>query len=301
MENYKFIADKEEIRWFFDHVLEDLSGDSKRSYLACLCARPKKLSDDERKKYGIGNDAVIFREEIISPRGKNKIWNFDQFISHFYRYECPKEGVITRTGLPYPEKSLSVLFYVEPSDETKVAQYIVKYANTIQSELVESTLNFIKNGVKAGVEDNLNKLSCLTKKVKTCHAENTVKTFIHYDFDVAGEYVNNEIIRQAMEDDLKMILMLIYGKGNFFIIKTAGGYHVLVSRKALKEAAERCKKYYGNSNPIQAFLNALENTDSASYFTVGEDRVQKQCFVPMPGVLMYGSYIPTIINKEDFS
>ena len=34
---------------------------------------------------------------------------------------------------------------------------------------------------------------------------------------------------------------------------------------------------------------------------VGEKRLQDQCFVPVPGTWMYGSFIPTIINKDDFN
>ena len=53
------------------------------------------------------------------------------------------------------------------------------------------------------------------------------------------------------------------------------------------------------NDPVHGFADYVDaNLDYA--LTVGEKRVQDQCFVPVPGTWMYGNFIPTIINKDDF-
>ena len=298
--NYKFVADPSELAWFFDHVLIDLSKEQiKKSYLMCICTRPKKLSAEERELYGIsGSDGVMMREEIISARGKDKIWDTQEFIGHIYKYECPKRGMITKKGYAYPDKSLAVMIYAEPSDEVAVANGLVKYANEIIAQTIEACERTINFGKVDGIKGQLEKMAGVARKSKALYAENTVKTFIHYDFDLNNESRDDKT-REIFEGYLKEDLRDVFGKGNYFIIKTNGGYHILVKRTCLSEANKRIFERTGSKDPVHGFSDLIDDT-LGEYLTKGEKRVQGQCFVPVPGTWMYGSFIPTIINKEDF-
>ena len=48
MENYKFLADENELKWFFDHVIT--KPQEGESYLMCLASRAKKVSMEERAR-----------------------------------------------------------------------------------------------------------------------------------------------------------------------------------------------------------------------------------------------------------
>ena len=264
----------------------------------CIVTRPKKLSKEEREEFGIsGSDGVMMREEIISPRGKDHIWSFEEFLTHIYKYECPKRGMITKNGYAYPDKSLAVMIYAEPSDEVKVANELVKYAHEIISQTVEACERTINFGGTDGIKEQLDKMASIAKKSKSIYAQSTEKIFIHYDFDLNETYKEKEN-REYVEKILKELHKNAFGKGNYFIIKTNGGYHTLVKRTCLGEAAAFFKKL-GKNDPVHGFADYVDaNLNYA--LTVGEKRVQDQCFVPVPGTWMYGSFIPTIINKDDF-
>lgn len=297
--NYKFIADPSELSWFFENVLKDLSKESiRKSYLMCIVTRPKKLSKEEREEFGIsGSDGVMMREEIISPRGKDHIWSFEEFLTHIYKYEYPKHGMITKNGYAYPDKSLAVMIYAEPSDEVKVANELVKYAHEIISQTIEACERTINFGSTDGIKGQLDKMAGIAKKSKSIYAQSTEKIFIHYDFDLNETYKEKEN-REYVEKILKDLHKNAFGKGNYFIIKTNGGYHTLVKRTCLGEAAVFFKKL-GKNDPVHGFADYVDANLSYA-LTVGEKRVQDQCFVPVPGTWMYGSFIPTIINKDDF-
>lgn len=296
--NYKFVADLSELSWFFDNVLEDLSKlKINHSYLMCIATRPKKLSKEEREEFGIsGSDGVMMREEIISPRGKDKIWSFEEFIGHIYKYECPKRGMITKNGYSYPDKSLAVMIYAEPSDEVKVANELIKYANETISQTIEACERTVNYGKTDGIQSQLSKMAGIARKSKSIYAQSTEKVFIHYDFDLNDKGKES---RDLIEGELKEKLAEVFGKGNYFIIKTNGGYHILVKRTCLGIAANRILNIFGSKDPVNGFVEYFEDCVLV-YLTQDEKRVQQQCFVPVPGTWMYGSFIPTIINKEDF-
>jgi hypothetical protein len=309
MDIYNFIKDEKEMEWFFNHVLDDLSGDPYHSYLMCITARPKKLTQEERIQFGIsGSDGVMLREEIIAPRGKEKIWNFANFKQHIARYECNKEGMITKTGLPYPQKSLSVMFYCEPSDERMVSNFILNYGATIQKELNDSLIKGSTDGVKAQLE----KLTNLTKKLKSCHAENTAKRYIHFDFDIRKDLIGNEEAAREAANVIHSVANSFFGKGSTFIIRTFGGFHVLVKNVALMNGVMKLKQIskedrkaiFGaddkkiGTNPINGFIFYVEK--NYSYTFEEEDKLKQQKFVPLPGSNMYDNFTPCIINKEDF-
>lgn len=310
--NYKFLGDVDELKFFFDNVLPDLSGDALHSYLMCITVRPKKLTKEERDEYGVsGSDGVMMREEIIAPRGHQKVWNFDNFVSHIYKYECPKRGMITKNGFPYPEKALAVMIYAEPANEAKVGNYILQYGNTISKELVESASRLLENGKIDGIQAQMEKLAHISKKIKSCHAECAEPTFIHFDFDIRKDLVDNEDAFKDALHSIRTVGNLLFGKGNVVIIRTKGGFHTLVKRTSIKSAADYLKSLSkeeleneyglkGGMNPLSAFVNSVQENYYYTFEETAYDKIlMHQAFVPVPGCIHYGDFIVRVENKSD--
>lgn len=321
---YKLIGSEDEIKWCFNNMIPNLSGNPYQSFLMCIATRPKKLTDEERKYYGIsGSDGVMLREEIIAPRGPKKEWTYENFIQHVFRYECDKRGMVTKTGLPYPEKSLSVMFHFDPADEVKVSNAILSYGQQIQNETIDAQYKAIKNGYIDGLKSQVEKLAGLSRKNKSLHAGiafkmpdgkhiyTTVKTFIHFDFDIRKDLISNEIAIKEAEYVIHKSGISLFGKGNFFIVRTKGGFHVLVKRSSLKKATDLLKGYGKEDlynefnlkkedglNPLKAFIGNVE--EYYSYTFEDEEKIKDQIFVPLPGTIQYGDFIPHVTNKEDF-
>ena len=289
-EFYKLVVDEKEMEWFFDHIIEPPL--AHETYMICLSARSKKLDKDEREIYQLGRGEMM-RTELIRRKGGN--WNFNIYKQGPYKYNCHKSAMLTKAGLPYPEKCLVCYAYVNPSDELDCVHDTFEFYNKIQHELIES----YKKGSNDGVEDHLEKLPKIFEHLRSCHATNlSRRIWRDFDFDVdvtedmnfskeaAKEVVYSAIVNQAN---------IVYGKGNYVIVDTSGGYHVLVKVSAMK------------SNPND-FIKKVQATE----FAIGESSgvIEQLCkeiklteagsqFLPMPGNLQNGRLV-TFVNKEDF-
>ena len=289
-EFYKLVEDEKEMQWFFDHCIEPPL--AHETYMICLSARSKKLDKEEREIYQLGRGEMM-RTELIRRKGGN--WNFNIYKQGPYKYNCHKSAMLTKAGLPYPEKTLVCYAYVNPSDELDCVFDTFQFYNTIQHELLES----YKKKSADGIEDHLEKLPKIFEHLRSCHATNlSRRIWRDFDFDVdvtpdmnfskeaAKEVVYSAIVNQANTT---------YGKGNYVIVDTSGGYHVLVRVSAMK------------SNPND-FIKKVQATE----FAIGQSSgtIEQLCkevklteagsqFIPLPGTLQYGRLV-TVVNKADF-
>jgi len=292
-EFYKLVADENEMKWFFDHILEP--PEVFETYMVCLSARGKKIPPEEREIYQLGRGEMM-RTELIRRKGGN--WNFDIYKQAPYKYNCHKSAMLTKSGLPYPEKCLVCYAYVNPSDELDCVDDTVVFYDKIKSELVRS---YRKNS-KDGVDDHLEKLPKIFEHLRSCHASHlSRRIWRDYDFDVdVPKEMQDKLTKDAAKIFVKIAIIehanKFYGKGNYAIVDTSGGYHLLVKVSAIKD----------NPNNFIAAVQCTQfDHDGALKGRVGDlckevklTEVGSQ-FVPLPGTLQYGRLV-TIINKEDF-
>ena len=101
---------------------------------------------------------------------------------------------------------------------------------------------------------------------------------------------------------LKAILMEMFGKGNFVIVDTSGGYHVLVKTSAIKfNPHEFC--FYTEL----MYKYAVEESKTEEPYLDEKGNCKFECVVndsqipglPLPGTYQYGRPV-TVLNKEDF-
>lgn len=289
-EFYKIVADENEMKWFFEHILEP--PEVFETYMICLSARGKKIPPEERAIYQLGRGEMM-RTELI--RRKGRYWNFNIYKQGPYKYNCHKSAMLTKSGLPYPEKCLVCYAYVNPSDELDCVDDTVVFYDRIKSELVRS---YRKNS-KDGVVDHLEKLPKIFEHLRSCHASHlSRRIWRDYDFDVdVPEEVQDKLTKDAAKAFVKTAIVehanKFYGKGNYAIVDTSGGYHLLVKVSAIKDnpsnfiAAVQCTQFDQLKGRVGDLCKEVRLTEVGSQF------------VPLPGTLQYGRLV-TIVNKEDF-
>ena len=292
-EFYKLVADENEMKWFFDHILEP--PEVFETYMVCLSARGKKIPPEEREIYQLGRGEMM-RTELIRRKGGN--WNFDIYKQAPYKYNCHKSAMLTKSGLPYPEKCLVCYAYVNPSDELDCVDDTVVFYDKIKSELVRS---YRKNS-KDGVDDHLEKLPKIFEHLRSCHASHlSRRIWRDYDFDVdVPKEMQDRLTKDAAKIFVKIAIVehanKFYGKGNYAIVDTSGGYHLLVKVSAIKDnpnnfiAAAQCTQF-DHDGTLKGRVGDL--CKEVKLTEVGSQ------FVPLPGTLQYGRLV-TIVNKEDF-
>ncbi|MBP5470058.1 MAG: hypothetical protein J6Z11_12530 [Candidatus Riflebacteria bacterium] len=145
---YQMIADENELRWFFDHVIQRPLVNE--SYSAVFVSRHKKLTDEEAKQIGLTRkegeflSTVTFKLRAIkdaSRKNDPEIWNFDSFVKTLRRFNVDKYAYTTALGEPIPSKTLSIIFYVNPGDDMKVCRKFVEEYNDVNEAISKAMLN----------------------------------------------------------------------------------------------------------------------------------------------------------------
>ena len=313
---YQMIADTNELRWFFEHVLE--KPQVNESYSAVFVSRHKKLTKEEQKVVGLTRAESEFLSTQTFRLGKFKEesaiddetnWTFENFLKKVRRFNVDKYAYTTALGEPLPEKTLAIIFYVNPCDDIKVADELIEKINGVKTAICKAMLN------GKTTEDNLQQYQLFG------NLENNLKHFkahckgsrywMDFDIDVPkwfkesnkkpflyrGGLLSSKI---GYFDELKVMLRETFGKGNYVIIDTSGGYHVLVRTSAIKKNPhEFCK------DVEEIYLIGLEQGEEPYLDEKGNCKFE--CIVndsqipglPLPGTYQYGRPV-TVLNKEDF-
>ena len=336
---YQMIADENELRWFFDHVIQRPLVNE--SYSAVFVSRDKKLTDEEAKQIGLTRkegeflSTVTFKLRAIkdaSRKNDPEIWNFDSFVKTLRRFNVDKYAYTTALGEPIPSKTLSIIFYVNPGDDMKVCRKFVEEYNDVNEAISKAMLN------GKSVSDNYQSFQWFGK------AESTIKHlkanqkgsryWMDFDIDTPKWFKENKLpelkfvncikyipsknyedwVSELMKiqgktciqdvsyiDGLRAMLNIIFGKGNYVIVDTSGGFHVLVKTSAIK------------ANPHD-FCKLVESLYRVGVKEAGEEpyldekgNCKFECIVndsqipglPLPGTYQYDRPV-TVLNKEDF-
>ena len=315
---YQMIADENELHWFFDNVIQ--KPQVNESYSAVFVSRHKKLTDEELKTFGLTRkegeflSTVTFKMRNIKDASRKNdpgLWTFEQFLSRVKRFNVDVGAYTTGTGDPLPTKTLAVIFYVNPGDDMKVCRNFVDEYNTVNEAISKAMLN------GKTTEDNLqsyqwfgNAESTIKHLKANCKGS---KYWMDFDIDVpkwwkdptkgfvfggpaesTKEFISYYDLMRGHFDDF-------VGRGNYVIVDTSGGYHVLVKVSAI------------HSNPHDVCRCITLRYESAVKYNGEEPYVDEkgnvkfECVVndsqipglPLPGTYQYGRPV-TVLNKEDF-
>lgn len=289
---YHFIESESELKWFYDHCVELL--EPNESYMFVMSARHKNLTAEEKEEYDLG------RSEMLSPEiiycHENIPLTFEQWAKGIYRYECNKKALTTRNGKPFPEKALVLYYYINPCDEMKVAKDITNYIGIHNQELVDSALK----GSSDGICQSMIKLKYSLSHMKRCHATNTSrKVWLDFDMDVKKSYREGPA-KDIILSSLRKNLEKFFGKGNYVIVKTTGGYHSLVRKEALTFNPRDFIDAVLNTNvKFEDPISGIPDTTYPLEELVDEFIKNDNGFIPTPGTLQYGNLV-TVVNKGDF-
>lgn len=314
-EVYDVVADVNELKWFFDHVIQ--KPQINESYTAVFVSRHKKLTKEEQEDIGLTRKEAEFLAVETFRLGHFKDalyqnennWTFERFLKHLRRLEVNKDAYTTSKGLPLPTKTLATIFYVNPCDNTKVCrEFFNQYLDVTQS-ISKAMLNG-----KTTV-DNLQSYQWFDNaesNLKHLRAnQKGTRYWLDFDIDVPTWFKNTKdkdvyappkathFIKGYYEQMIDY-LNEAFDKGNYIIVDTSGGYHILVKTTAIK------------SNPHN-FCRDMQLVYQQA-MTYGEEPYldekgvcKFECIVndsqipglPLPGTYQYGKKV-TVLNKEDF-
>jgi hypothetical protein len=317
-EVYPVIASVEELKWFFDHVIQRPAVNE--SYSAVFVSRHKKLTKEQQEELGLTRKeseflaTVTFKLRAIKDAQRKddpEIWTFDQFLKTLRRLEVNKLAYTTAKGEPIPTSTISTVFYVNPGDDMKVCRKFVEEYNDVNEAISKAMLN------GKSVSDNYQSFQWFGK------AESTIKHlkanqkgtryWLDFDVDVPAWFKMDHTYNVVTEGNdetetvevsyyhfLTEVLNGAFGIGNYVIIDTSGGYHILVRTSAIKmnphDICKAVKEIYdvGLSFGEESYLDEKGNCKFECI--VNDSQIPG---LPLPGTYQYDRPV-TVLNKEDF-
>lgn len=308
VEMYQMISDTNELKWFFDHVIQ--RPQVNESYSAVFVSRHKKLTDEEAAEFGITRKDAEFLSTVTfkmrnvkdaSMKDDPSLWTYEQFEQRVRRFNVDKYAYTTSAGKPIPEKTLAIIFYVNPGDDMKVCKKFVDEYMDVNEAITKAML------IGKTTESNLQSYQWFG------NAESTIKHlkanqkgsryWMDFDIDVPKWFRDQDGEGDgtgAYMAQLRFDLNKTFGKGNYVIVSTSGGFHILVRTSAIKanphDFCKRVKEIYesGIANGYDRYIDDK-----------GQDKFE--CIVndsqipglPLPGTYQYNRPV-TVLNKEDF-
>jgi len=269
---YQMIADVDELKWFFDHVIQ--RPQINESYSMVFVSRHKKLSKEEQETIGLtraeseflATQAIKLRSIKNSSEENSELrWTFDEFLKHVRRFNVDKYAYTTALGDPIPSKTLAVIFYINPADDMVVADNMINQLLDTKTGIAKAMLGgkTITNNIQSfqafgNIESNVKHLKAQCKGTSY---------WIDYDLDVPAWFktkndvydfpTENGMVKGGYFQVVKNVLTERFGKGNYVIVDTSGGYHILVRTTSIK------------SNPHQFCLDMKELYEEA--LNLGEE------------------------------
>lgn len=102
-------------------------------------------------------------------------------------------------------------------------------------------------------------------------------------------------------DMMKRELKLRFGKGNYIIVSTSGGYHVLVKTNAIKanphDFCKQMEKLYKQGVEDGGYPAYVDEKGNCKFECIVND--SQIPGIPLPGTFQYERPV-TVLNKEDF-
>lgn len=319
---YQMISDEKELKWFFDHVIQKPA--LYESYSMVWVSRHKKLTKEEQATFGLTRaESEFLKVETVRCKKVKSMdvpaeFTFKNFLQHVKRFNVDKEAYTTGNGLPLPEKTLAVIFYVNPCNEMKVADKVIEKINFERSAIMTAVTNG-KTWHELG--QLYQGLGNLDSDIKHFRAQcKGTSYWMDFDVDVPAWFRDDKIITEVDQDVhtdghihlraytqrnkyyKQMIekLNARFGKGNYVIVDTSGGYHILVRTNSIRSNPhDFCKEVEAiyKQGVTDGNLEYLDEKGVCKFEAIVND--SQIPGLPLPGTYQYGRPV-TVLNKEDF-
>lgn len=321
---YNMIADTEELKWFFDHIIKKPS--IVESYTMVFVCRHKKLTDQEKEDLGLTRSVAEFLSvQTLRPakfkdglelEDLDEKFTYERFERLVRRFNVDKMAYTTAKGYPLPERSLAVIFYVNPCNDIKVYNMVNEKMEDAKTAIAVAMLN------GKGIVDcaaSYQTFGNIEDHIKHCRAQaKGSRYWMDFDIDVPAWFKDGKYYGMVLDK-----LQSRFGKGNYAVVDTGGGYHILVNTNSIrrnphefcKEVTEIYELGLSEGNPEYFDKKFLDENGclKLEYEKDYKDPKKRKALIkfeaeindsqipglPLPGTYQYGRPV-RIINKEDF-
>lgn len=187
---------------------------------------------------------------------------------------------------------------VNPTNEIDCIEDTFEHYNSERKNLTSAILR----GSKVGIQDHLVKMPKVLDHMKSCYASHTSRRiWLDFDLDIKEDCRIPKVFEEAFVALYKAGENL-FGRGNFAIIKTGGGFHTLVRKSCLTFNPDNfLKEVFEQADNLlfPDYIAEFVANDSSHKSKDGKNIVKRSALIPTPGCRQYDSF-PWVVNKDDF-
>lgn len=247
---HSLIQDQEQFNLFVD-ILPDLIRDE--VYFLSLSARNKYLTEEERIEFDLGRTEMFSRQIAFDKEGISLAMD---------RMRADLDVRRTRNGSLIPEKCLVAYMNIHPSSTVKAYRAFSSQMDRHYEEAFMGTLN---GSTASDMWIPFRRMSTNLMN----HIQKSASRKLMVDIDIDGEDLLDS--SRLVED---VTNFLTEHEVPYHIVKTQGGYHVLVRTE-----------YLGKHVPLFKVISELDKD------TTGEVKFNSNAMVPIPGTLQAGKLV----------
>ena len=289
------IFDESEVKKFYESVI--MKGDRSPFDVDffCVAARKKYMTQEERELTQLG-DTCMMEKTVCREEDYNiflhKLQKVDACLDHLYSHN----------GTNIPKSCMVLYMNINHTSMIEALKSLKIDIALLESELYDV---FIKNGLKEGVGNKLKRLDNLVLKAYQNPKNMAKKTWVDLDVDIPTDKVPADFIRSTLDEMLltKGVAMFnlsdncqitpIKSEEMYTIIRTHGGYHILVNTRNISKMNEDYSSTIRKIDKkrilsVQDFIVALKEGLDGIHVDAKEIKINPNSMVPIPGTLQGG-------------
>lgn len=284
---YTFIDSPEEIYRFWLYAVPRVEKDQVLFF--SVSARNKLLSVKEREVFELGRSEMI-EKTIIRTN------DFPRFLAKIRSKEMNRWGLLTKAGVPYPDKCLRIYWNLNATSVRKV----IAEQRQLVAECNDELLNAALKGSPEALDVAYHKIRRLFDATLGLYARaSSEKLWTDYEVDFERGMYNQESYEYA--DSIRKMFLEFFGKGNFLILSSPGGLHFPIKTVALREFASVIK-----ADPSKRVLAELARAAAGKKFlSIRELNRNSNDMVILPGTIAFNAegakQVVRVLNWDDFS
>lgn len=286
------IYDEEQVRKFYREVITKTPAGPFDVDFFCVAARKKYMTEAEREATRLGDTCMMEKticREIDEDIFVHKLQKVDACLDHLYSHN----------GANIPRSCMVLYMNVNHTSMINALKDFKTDVATVESELYDV---FIKNGSRENIGNKLKRLDNIVLKAYQNPKNIAKRNWIDIDMDINPEKISSENIKFAISyllDCYNVKEEEFTGDNLYKIIRTHGGYHVLINTDTISKS----NTFHAKNNTgrdikkemlsIKSFMDILEVEagDKAGFDSIKEIKINQNGMVPIPGTLQGGKEV----------
>lgn len=281
------IYDERQVRRFYDTVILGSERGPFDVDFFCVAARKKYMTQEERELTRLGDTCMMEKTPVREPDEDvfyHKLQKVDSCLDHLYSHN----------GTRIPRSCMVLYMNVNHTSMIEALKGLKTDIATMEGELYDV---LVKNGSRENIGNKVKRLDNLTLKAYQNPKNVSKRSWIDIDIDINCPEISAGDIQAVLDSrifgDSGLDECSFLHRPMNVIIKTHGGYHVLVNTVFISDFNSSVSKPADKSKfiSVDTFVSEIKKLFESKNLEAKEIKINQNAMVPIPGTLQGGMLV----------